>query len=140
LRASSTWSPATARNQSLGKKGDAFAMEVEQRCIFAANCKDLLRELRWLSELDGDGAGFDILSFDERSGSRKLIEVKTTCGDSATPSFVSRTEKSLADDCPEESNLDRVFDFAAAPRIFELRPPLEDAVQLEAETRRAAFG
>ena len=115
-------------------------MEVEQRCIFAANCKDLLRELRWLSELDGDGAGFDILSFDERSGSRKLIEVKTTCGDSATPFFVSRTEKSLADDCPEESNLDRVFDFTAAPRIFTLRPPLEDAVQLEAETRRAAFG
>jgi hypothetical protein len=40
------------------------------------------------------------------------------------PFFVSRTEKSLADDCPEESNLDRVFDFTAAPRIFTLRPPL----------------
>ena len=115
-------------------------MEVEERRLFAAGRKDLLCDLRWVSELDGDGAGFDILSFDPLSGARKLIEVKTTCGDSMTPFFVSRTEKSLADDCPAEFNLYRVFDFAAAPRIFTLRPPLENAVRLEAETWRAAFG
>jgi hypothetical protein len=129
-----------ARNGSLGKKGEAFVMEVEERRLFAAGRKDLLRDLRWVSELDGDGAGFDILSFDPLSGARKLIEVKTTCGDSTTPFFVSRTEKSLADDCPMEFNLYRVFDFAAAPRIFTLRSPLEDSVLLEAETWRAAFG
>ncbi|MDR3422860.1 MAG: DUF3883 domain-containing protein [Xanthobacteraceae bacterium] len=129
-----------ARNRSLGKKGEAFVMEVEERRLLAAGRKDLLRDLRWVSELDGDGAGFDILSFDPASGARKLIEVKTTCGDSTTPFFVSRTEKALADDCPAEFNLYRVFDFAAAPRIFTLRPPLEKSVRLEAETWRAAFG
>ena len=129
-----------AKNRSLGKKGEAFVMEVEERRLFVADRKDLLRELRWVSELDGDGAGFDILSFDPQSGARKLIEVKTTCGDALTPFFVTRTEKSLADDRPAEFNLYRVFDFAAAPRIFTLRPPLEDAVRLQAETWRAAFG
>jgi len=57
-----------------------------------------------------------------------------------TPFFVSRTEKSLADEKPDEFSLYRVFDFALAPRIFTLRPPFEDAVRLEAETWRAAFG
>jgi len=54
--------------------------------------------------------------------------------------FTAIDKKSLADDCPAEFNLYRVFDFAAAPRIFTLRPPLEDAVRLQAETWRAAFG
>jgi hypothetical protein len=128
-----------ARNRSLGKKGEAFVMDVEERRLFAADRKDLLRELRWVSDLDGDGAGFDILSFDPQSGARKLIEVKTTCGDALTPFFVSRTEKSLADECPAEFNLYRVFDFAVLPRIFTLRPPLEDTVRLETETWRAVF-
>ncbi|WP_296710958.1 DUF3883 domain-containing protein [Rhodoblastus sp.] len=128
-----------ARNRSLGKKGEAFVMEVEERHLFEAGRRDLIRDLRWVSDIDGDGAGYDILSFYPTSGARKLIEVKTTCGDAQTPFFVTRTEKSLADRSPSEFNLYRVFDFAASPRIFTLRPPLEDAVHLEAETWRAAF-
>jgi hypothetical protein len=128
-----------ARNRSLGKKGEAFVMEVEERHLFDAGRRDLIRDLRWVSDLDGDGAGYDILSFEPTSGARKLIEVKTTCGDARTPFFVTRTEKSLADRSPDEFNLYRVFDFAATPRIFTLRPPLEDAVRLEAETWKAAF-
>lgn len=129
-----------ARNRSLGKKGEAFVMEVEDRRLFDAGREDLRRQLRWVSDVDGDGAGFDILSFEPETGARRLIEVKTTCGDALTPFFVSRTEKSLADEKPDEFSLYRVFDFAAAPRIFTLRPPLENAVRLEAETWRAAFG
>jgi hypothetical protein len=129
-----------ARNRSLGKKGEAFVMEVEDRRLFEAGRDDLRRQVRWVSDLDGDGAGFDILSFDPASGGQRLIEVKTTCGDAMTPFFVSRTEKSLADEKPDEFSLYRVFDFALAPRIFTLRPPFEDAVRLEAETWRAAFG
>ena len=129
-----------ARNRSLGMKGEAFVMEVEERRLFAAGRKDLMQELRWVSDLDGDGAGYDVLSFDPQTGAKKLIEVKTTCGDAQTPFFVTRTEKFLADSRPAEFNLYRVFDFATAPRIFTLRPPLEKAVRLEAETWRAAFG
>ena len=127
-----------ARNRSLGKKGEAFVLEVEDRRLFDAGREDLRRQMRWVS--DGDGAGFDILSFDPVSCAKRLIEVKTTCGDAMTPFFVSRTEKSLADEKPDEFSLYRVFDFAGAPRIFTLRPPLENAVRLEAESWRAAFG
>ncbi len=65
--------------------------------------------------------------------------MKSTCGEATMPFFVSRTEKSLADDSPAEFNLYRVFDFAATPRIFTLHPPLENSVRLETETWRAAF-
>jgi hypothetical protein len=128
-----------ARNRALGKKGEAFVLEIEERRLFAAGRHDLKRDVRWVSDLDGDGAGYDILSFDPQSGAKKLIEVKTTCGDLWTPFFVSRTEKLLADNCGTEFNLYRVFDFAATPKIFTLRPPLEDAVRLETDTWRAAF-
>lgn len=128
-----------ARNRSLGRKGEAFVMEVEERRLFAAGRRDLMRDLRWVSDLDGDGAGYDIRSFDPVSGETKLIEVKTTCGDAYTPFFVTKTEKSLAERNPFEFNLYRVFDFAVMPRIFTLRPPLRHAVRLEAEMWRATF-
>ena len=52
---------------------------------------------------------------------------------------MSRNEKSFAETTPEEFNLYRVFDFATAPKIFTLRPPLDGAVNFETEAWRATF-
>ena len=40
---------------------------------------DLARKVRWVSEEDGDGAGYDIASFGP-DGRARLIEVETTNG------------------------------------------------------------
>ncbi len=128
-----------ARNRALGKKGEAFVMEIEERRLFAAERRDLIRDMCWESDVHGAGAGYDILSFDPQSGARKLIEVKTTCGDLRTPFFMSRNEKSFAEESPEGFNLYRVFDFAATPKIFTLRPPLKTSVRFTEETWRASF-
>lgn len=45
---------------------------------------DLARKVRWVSEEDGDGAGYDIASF-APDGFPRLIEVKTTNGWERTP-------------------------------------------------------
>ena len=45
----------------------------------AAGRTDLAERIRWASHVDGDGGGYDILSFDT-DGSDRLIEVKTTKG------------------------------------------------------------
>jgi hypothetical protein len=45
---------------------------------------------------EGDGAGFDIASFD-RDGSERLIEVKTTNGWGAHPFHISSNELAVAD-------------------------------------------
>ena len=66
--------------------------------------------------------------------------MKTTQGGRTTPFFLTRNERSLADERPEAFRLFRVYEFSAANRLFRLRPPLEDFVRLEAETYRASFG
>ena len=100
---------------------------------------DPSRAVRWIADLDGDGAGHDVFSFDAGTGASKLIEVKTTCGDERTPFCITRNEEALSRDQPEAFRLYRLFDFSARPRIFELRPPLDEAVRLEATTWTASF-
>jgi hypothetical protein len=127
-----------ARNRALGRAGEGFVVEVETQKLIGAGRSDLAREVRWISEADGDGAGYDVLSF-HPSGARRLIEVKTTNGSARTPFFLSRNEIATAQGAPEAWRLYRVHQFASRPRIFEIAPPIEASVRLRAETWRASF-
>ncbi len=127
------------RNRSLGKAGEALIVDFERRRLEALERKDLASKVRWVAQEDGDGAGYDIHSFD-RLGNDRLIEVKTTQGARSTPFFVTRNELSLAHERPEHFRLYRLYEVAKAPRLFKLKPPLEEAVTLETETWRARVG
>ena len=101
-----TWDPIERdhRNRSLGKAGEAFVVDLERRHLSEADRPDLARKVRWIATEDGDGAGYDVLSFN-REGREQLIEVKTTNGSARTPFFFdsqrvrpsSRTPRRLAD-------------------------------------------
>jgi hypothetical protein len=56
-------------------------------------------------------------------GAPRLIGVKTTNGRDRTRFHLTRTELAVADANHERRFLPRIFDFARAPRAFELRPP-----------------
>jgi hypothetical protein len=127
------------RNRTLGKAGEALVLDFERARLAAIDRGDLARKVRWVSQEDGDGAGYDIHSFDA-SGSDRLIEVKTTRGGQTTPFFLTRNEQSLAEERPEAFRLFRIYEFSAANRLFKLRPPLGQSVLLETETYRASFG
>jgi hypothetical protein len=126
------------RNRALGSAGEAFVVEIERGRLAELGRKDLAKEVRWVSLEDGDGAGYDILSF-ASSGQEKLIEVKTTNGSARTPFFLSRNECEVASERPGEWCIYRVHLFARNPRIFEVSPPLETTLTLRAETWRASF-
>lgn len=126
------------RNRSLGKAGEAFVFELEQRRLHASERVDLARKVRWVADVDGDGAGYDILSFDP-TGNERLLEVKTTNGSALTPFFLSSNECAVAAELPEKWRLYRVHLFAKGPRVFSLSPPLADAVKLTPEVWRASF-
>lgn len=126
------------RNRLLGKAGEEFVVRLEQRRLEEAGRNDLSRKVRWISEEVGDGAGYDILSFDP-SGAERLIEVKTTNGAARTPFFLSRTEHEVSEERAAEWRLYRVHKFAQSPRIFTLTPPLANAVHLRAEAYRASW-
>src|SRR5271156_3894730 len=77
------------RNRSLGKAGEEFVVDLERRQLSEADRPDLARKVRWIAAEDGDGAGYDVLSFN-REGLEQLIEVKTTNGSARTPFFLTR--------------------------------------------------
>ena len=126
------------RNRSLGKAGEAFVVDLEQRRLHAANRPDLARRVRWIANCDGDGAGYDVLSFNS-AGSERLLEVKTTNGSARTPFFLSRNECAVSGEHPDKWRLYRVHLFASSPRVFTLAPPLQAFLKLTAETWRATF-
>ena len=126
------------RNRALGTAGEAFVVEVERRQLVEADREDLSRRVRWVAAEDGDGAGYDIRSFDLK-GRERLIEVKTTNGAAKTPFFLSRNECALASERPDDWCIYRVHLFARQPRIFTVAPPLEEVLHLAPETWRASF-
>jgi hypothetical protein len=126
------------RNRALGKAGEEFVLEVERRKLLNCERADLSRKIRWVSAEDGDGAGYDILSF-EPNGTERLIEVKTTNGAARTPFFLTRNEHDVATERADAWRLYRVHLFAQEPRIFTIASPLDVALQLRTELWRASF-
>lgn len=126
------------RNRALGEAGERFVLDVERRDLASAGRADLADRIRWVSMDDGDGAGYDILSFD-RAGAERHIEVKTTNGAARTPFFLTRNEVETAKAREQSWHLYRVHLFAQAPRIFTVRPPLDRTLHLDPESWRASF-
>jgi len=126
------------RNRALGQAGEKFVIDVERRRLSDAARSDLARKVRWVAEEEGDGAGYDVLSFDQK-GRERLLEVKTTNGSARTPFFVTRNECAVATERPADWRIYRVHLFATEPRIFTIAPPLERAANLQPETWRVSF-
>jgi len=126
------------RNRRLGRDGEELIFHFEQERLKSFDRPDLARRVRWVSQEDGDGAGYDILSFDS-AGNERLLEVKTTVGPSVTPFYITRNELSLSSERPKAFKLCRVYDFSARPRMFELTPPLEDRIRLSPLNYEASF-
>ena len=125
-----------ARNRQLGKAGEEFVFTLERQRLQQAGHGHLAERVRWVSQQDGDGAGYDIHSFDP-TGADRLLEVKTTCGAERTPFYLSRNELALSDERPNEFRLVRLHQFANDPKIFVLAPPLSGHLTLEPVNYRA---
>lgn len=122
-----------ARNRQLGRAGEELILHHERRNLAQAGRSDLAERIRWTAEQDGDGFGYDIASF-ELDGRERKIEVKTTNGWERTPFHISRNELATAETRREDWCLVRLWNFARAPKAFELRPPLDAHVELTASS------
>ncbi|CDX40019.1 conserved hypothetical protein [Mesorhizobium sp. ORS 3359] len=127
-----------ARNRMLGRLGEERTFFSEQAVLRANGRDDLARKVRWVSMDDGDGAGYDIRSFDP-AGAERLIEVKTTTGHKTTPFYLSENERALSEERPDAFRLVRLYDFAHELRGFELLPPLSNSVVLRPVNWSASF-
>lgn len=86
--------------------------------------------MRWVSEEEGDGLGYDIRSFHDE-GKPLYIEVKTTNGGAAAPFYVSPNEVEVSKELKSHYAIYRVFDFAKQPRVFVLRGSIAATCKLE---------
>ena len=126
------------RNRILGKAGEERVLHHERTILTSAGRQDLAKKVRWVSQEDGDGAGYDISSFTPEGNSR-LIEVKTTNGWERTPFHISSNELAVAEENRDRWTLFRLWNFSREPRAFELRPPLDAHVDLTATSFQASF-
>lgn len=125
-----------ARNRALGRAGEERVLAHERASLLAGGRTDLAERIRWVSQVDGDGAGYDILSFDT-DGNDRLIEVKTTNGWERTPFYITRNELAVAEERRASWRLVRLWNFTRDPRAYELQPPLEAHVSLMAMSFQA---
>ncbi len=127
-------------NRRLGKLGEQFTVSLEQSRLKEAGRDDLASKVEWVAETVGDGLGYDVLSFDEKTGSERLVEVKTTTLGKYFPFYVTRNEVRCSEDMHSQFRLYRVFDFGKTARLYQLHGALSSACHLQPVLYRAAIG
>lgn len=125
-----------ARNRSLGAAGEELVMRYEAQRLHAAGSHALADRIEHVSKTKGDGAGYDILSF-EKDGRERFIEVKTTAYIAETPFYVSRNELSFSTEQATQFHLYRLFDFRKRARMFMLAGALDSNCRLDPVSYRA---
>jgi hypothetical protein len=126
-----------AENRILGQRGEEFVFELEQRRLHDDERRpDLARKVCWRSRDEGDGLGYDILSF-EHNGRDRLVEVKTTGGGIYTQFVLTSNEVGCSQRNADSYHLYRLFEFGPAPRLYLLRGALDENCTLTPTQYRA---
>ena len=96
-------------NKKLGDLGEELVLNYEKKSLIALNRQDLADKVVHVAKIEGDGAGYDIKSFNI-DGSVKYIEVKCTRGNINTDFFMSPREIRFSQINKNNFYLYRVFD------------------------------
>ena len=105
------------RNINLGRCGEELVLKYEKWNLIRNGKEKLADEVKWISQNEGDGAGYDILS-KTINGKDKYIEVKTTKLGKETPFFFSRNELLFSTERSNDFILYRLFNFEEKAKMF----------------------
>jgi hypothetical protein len=98
-------------------------MERERSRLIAAGRADLAEKVVHTALTEGDGAGFDISSYDP-DGRPKFVEVKTTTGPKDTDFLISANEVRFSMTHPDSYEICRIFQYDArlnSGRCYSIR-------------------
>lgn len=142
------WSPAArlsrfdfvardAANRDLGRRGEEFVLDFERRRLHdAASRPDLAERVEWTAQVRGDGAGYDVSSYNG-DGSPRIIEVKTTGLGKYFPFNLTVNELRCSEALPNQFHLYRVFNFGPDARLYMLPGPVSRSCHLDPTQYRA---
>lgn len=125
-------------NRKLGRTGEQWVLGYEQQRLQDAGLPELFQRVDWVSDRLGDGAGYDILSYDS-SEQPRYIEVKTTNGAHTSAFIISRNELDFSRETGDAFHLYRVFQFRTTPLLYVLRGDVSTQLNLEPIDYRASF-
>lgn len=121
-----------SKNRKLGLDGELLVLQMEIEYLQANNRDDLANKVTHVSVVEGDGAGYDILSY-QLDGKPKFIEVKTTKGSSHASFFMSPNEIEFSKKHPDNYCLYRVYEFDADVnygKVFLIKGDLSNSITL----------
>jgi len=119
-----------SRNQSLGLAGEKLVLRFEHERLWRAGKRGLADRIEHVSNTQGDGLGYDVLSFED-DGRERLIEVKTTRFGESTPFFASKGEVEFSELREAQYQLYRLYNFTNKPKLFLLPGSLRNTCQLD---------
>ena len=133
------YSVKDALDKKLGNAGELAILDQERKYLIGVGRSDLADKISHISEIEGDGAGYDIRSFGS-DGKVKYIEVKTTKGGISTPFFMSINEIRFSATHSERYVLYRLFEFKVetkSGKMYKIEGNVESKCQLEPINFRA---
>lgn len=119
-----------ARHGDLGRAGEELVLRYERAWLASHGMESLADKVEHVSVTQGDGLGFDVLSFDT-DGRERWLEVKTTRYGRYTPFFATRREVDVSHRNPERYRLCRVFNFASQPQFYQVSGSIRRGFDLD---------
>jgi hypothetical protein len=120
-----------AANRKLGKAGEEFILRRERWYLNSLDRGDLAARIEWVSQTQGDGLGYDIVSYDSKTSERIYIEVKTTNCDKDFPFYASQCEIDASIELGDCYRLYRVFNFSLRPQFYQVGGDLRGEFRVE---------
>lgn len=116
------WEEINKKRKMTGLKGEEIAVVIEQEFFESIGRKDLAEKVRHVSAEDGDGLGYDVLSFFE-NGKEKYIEVKSTTASLGSSFYLSRNELWFLKEHNEDAFIYRVLISNEVPQVMTYSSP-----------------
>jgi hypothetical protein len=99
------------RNSVIGNQGEVWVVKHEKERLIKVNRADLAKRVTHIAVTEGDGAGYDVLSFDPKTKQELYIEVKTTTGGKSEKFYMSSHEKEFSRLHPNHYRVYRLYGF-----------------------------
>ncbi len=116
-----------------------MVLRLEKETLIKHGKPELAQKVEHVSVEQGDGLGYDILSFTSK-GEEKFIEVKTTVGNKNTPFEISSNEIEFSEEKGENYYLYRVYNFGVGKETanyYAIRGKVSDNFELVPTRYRA---
>jgi hypothetical protein len=117
-------------NRIIGASGEKLVMEYERWRLISQGKESLADQIEWVSQTQGDGLGFDILSRNT-NGTDRFIEVKSTKLTKEAPIFFSKNEFDFSSANKANYFLYRIFNLKNDPKLFIKNGSFQDFCHYE---------